>query len=725
MAYKGFIIVESPAKARTLQKYVGKDYLVKASMGHVIDLPKNRIGIDVKKNFTPKYITIANKEKIIKELKDSLKDSEAVYLATDPDREGEAIAWHLARVLKIPDDSLSRIELHEITPDALKNALENSRTIDMERVNAQQARRMLDRLVGYNLSPVLWKKVASGLSAGRVQSVAVRLIVERQKEIDAFVKEEYWTISVLLEGGEVAIAFKAGLVSYKNKKIAIPDETQAVSIKSFLETNGFVVAAAPEKKRQKREAPLPYITSTLQQDASRRLGFKVSKTMKIAQQLFEGLEIGDDGPAGLITYMRTDSTRISEGARSEAVEFIDKTYGQNFIGKQRVHNKKAGTQDAHEAIRPTNVFLDMEHLKRALTTDQFKLYSLIRDRFLASQMSPCENEIITLNIDCGDYRFTSQGTSVIFPGFTIIYSELKDDKQGEDESASLPKVQAGDPLKLLNIEPKQHFTQPPPHYTEATLVKALEKNGIGRPSTYAPIVDTIQKREYVKLVEKKFVPTKLGIVVTELLVNNFPDIVDVNFTAGLETELDKIEEGDAEMVSVLGNFYEPFITNLNNVEKAIERVESISISEETGEFCEKCSKPMIIRRGPYGKFFACSGYPECKNTKPYVEKIGIPCPKEGCGGSVIQKRSKKAVFYGCDRYPECDFTSWYRPLDKKCPECGGVMVLKYTRGGKGYTQCINDCKGYSSGKLNKEAVANIKLPAEEPGGEPEKKDKEA
>ena len=714
MSYKGFIIVESPAKARTLQKHAGKDYLVKASMGHVIDLPKNRIGIDVKKDFTPKYVTIPNKDKIIKDLRDSLKESDNIYLATDPDREGEAIAWHIARALNIPQDSPVRIELHEITPDALRNALSNSKLIDMERVNAQQTRRVLDRLVGYNLSPVLWKKVTAGLSAGRVQSVAVRLIVERQKEIDSFKTEEFWTMTVTLIGGEPNISFDAGLISFKNKKINITNEKQAFEIRDFLKNNMFTVALEPEKKLHKKEAPLPYITSTLQQDASRRLGFKVARTMKVAQALFEGLDLGDEGPVGLITYMRTDSTRISDSARQEAVDFIEKVYGRKYIGKKRTFVKKVGTQDAHEAIRPTNINLDMEHLKKALSSDQFRLYSLIKERFIASQMSACESEIITLTIRCGDYLFTSRGGSIIFPGFQVIY---KDIKEGNEENEielkfAFPNVREGDIVALSKIEPKQHFTQPPPSYTEATLVKALEKNGIGRPSTYAPIVETIQKREYVKLTDKKFVPTKLGIVVTDLLVKNFPDIVDINFTANLENELDKIEEGSLEMLSVLSSFYEPFIKNLHSVEKTINRVDSSSIAEETDEICEKCDSAMIVKRGPYGKFFACSNYPECKSTKPYSEKIGIPCPKEGCSGSVIQKRSKKAVFYGCDRYPECDFTSWHRPLEKKCSDCGGIMVLKYTKSGKGYTQCINSCK---YGAFGKGASAKTKTKTENKG----------
>lgn len=696
MSYKGFIIVESPAKARTLQKYVGKEYIVKASMGHVIDLPKNRIGIDVKKNFEPKYITIPGKEKIIKELKSSLKDAEKVYLATDPDREGEAIAWHLSHALGLDEAQPIRIELHEITPEALSAALEHSRLIDLNKVNAQQARRMLDRLVGYNLSPVLWKKVSAGLSAGRVQSVAVRLITERQKEIDAFVSEEYWSIAAMLKPQEHEQLIKATLATYKKKKININSESEAMQIVEFLKQNPFEVAVEPDKRRHSKEPPMPYITSTLQQDASRRLGFKVSKTMKIAQQLFEGLDLGEEGTVGLITYMRTDSTRVSQTAHEDAIDFISTKFGKNYAGKSRVHRKKTGIQDAHEAIRPTNLRRNMENLKKVLTSDQYRLYSLIRDRFLASQMAPCEIESVTLHTTCGDYGFISQGSSVIFPGFTSVYNELKDDRDVDDSSqSSLPVLPKGTRPILVEIEPKQHFTQPPSGYTEASLVRALEKNGIGRPSTYAPIVETIQKREYVKLTDKKFVPTKLGLVVTDMLVKNFPDIVDITFTATLENDLDKIEEGKEELVKVLGDFYSPFIDNLNKVEKNIERVDSSSIAEETGELCEKCSSPMIVKRGPYGKFFACSRYPECKTTKPFVEKVGVKCPK--CGiGNVIQKRSKRALFYGCDRYPECDFTSWNRPLDKKCPDCGAVMVLKYTKSGKGYTICINDCKGILS-----------------------------
>lgn len=722
MKYKGFIIVESPAKARTLEKYAGKDYIIKASMGHIRDLPKNRIGIDVKNGFEPTYVIIANKNKVKNDLIECMEKAEKTYLATDPDREGEAIAWHLAEILGIPQDQQVRIELHEITPGAFKAALENPRAINMEKVNAQQARRMLDRLVGYNLSPVLWKKVAPGLSAGRVQSTAVRLISERQKEIDSFKSEEYWTISAICGhgSGKAETQFKAELVSFNDKKITIKNEEEAEEIKRFLESNEMFISGEPKKKINSKEAPLPYITSTLQQDASRRLGFKVIKTMKIAQQLFEGLDIGEEGPAGLITYMRTDSTRIADSAREDAVKYITEKYGSEYIGRKRSVKKKAGVQDAHEAIRPTDLFRDMSLLKKALTPDQFRLYSLIRDRFIASQMSPCKTEVTSADIRCGGdglkylmpcggynneckipygvYRLHTQGSETIFDGFTKLYNISKEEiansisNPSEDcsQEGTLPLFSDGDPISLKSTEGKQHFTQPSPQYTEASLVKALEKNGIGRPSTYAPIVETIQKRDYVKLDEKKFTPTKLGNVVTDLLVENFSEIVDISFTAHMESELDEIELGNAEYISVLKNFYDPFITNLKKVEKEINRVDSGSISEETGEICEKCGKPMIIKRGPYGKFLACSAYPECKSTKPYLEKIGLACPK--CGtGQVIQKKSKKAVFYGCDRYPECDFTSWHRPIDKKCQFCGSPMVVKYTKSGKGYTQCMNAC----------------------------------
>lgn len=679
------IIVESPAKARTLQKFVDKSCTVKASMGHVRDLPKSRLGVEIEKDFLPRYVTIGGKEKVLSELKEEAKKSEAIYLAPDPDREGEAIAWHLAAMLGIKDTS--RIELHEITKDALKTALQNPSPINMDKVNAQQARRILDRLVGYKLSPLLWRKVTSGLSAGRVQSVAVRLIVERQREIDSFKPVEYWTIAADLKKDGQKEVFTAQLARVKNKKIEISDEKSARDIEEKLKSTPFIVAKEPERKIQMREPSPPFITSTLQQEASRRLNFNVGKTMRVAQQLFEGLDIGEEGQVGLITYMRTDSTRIAESAREEAVNYIGSTYGSDYVGPARTFKKAKGAQEAHECVRPTSVFRDMENLKGVLTHDQFRLYKLIFDRFLASQMASCKVEVMTAEILSGDYLFRAQGSKILFPGFTRLYIELKDEKDGEEDETKLPELHKDEILSLIKLITVQHFTQPPPQYTEATLVKALEKNGIGRPSTYAPIVETIQKRGYVEYKEKKFRPTNLGTVVTDLLVKHFTDIVDINFTAQVEEALDRIEDGEADWVRVLREFYEPFNNTLNAVEKDIEKVKNVY--EETDEKCEKCGSAMIIRHGRFGKFLACSAYPECKNTKPFSEKIGIACPKEGCGGSIIAKRSKKGTFYGCDKYPNCDYTSWYKPIDKKCPECGSLLVLKFAKSRKAYPQCVN------------------------------------
>jgi len=685
VAKKSLIIVESPAKARTLQKFVDKSCTVKASMGHVRDLPKSRLGVEIEKDFLPRYVTIGGKEKVLSELKEEAKKSEAIYLAPDPDREGEAIAWHLAAMLGIKDTS--RIELHEITKDALKTALQNPSPINMDKVNAQQARRILDRLVGYKLSPLLWRKVTSGLSAGRVQSVAVRLIVERQREIDSFKPVEYWTIAADLKKDGQKEVFTAQLARVKNKKIEISDEKSAREIEEKLKSTPFIVAKEPERKIQMREPSPPFITSTLQQEASRRLNFNVGKTMRVAQQLFEGLDIGEEGQVGLITYMRTDSTRIAESAREEAVNYIGSTYGSDYVGPARIFKKAKGAQEAHECVRPTSVFRDMENLKSVLTHDQFRLYKLIFDRFLASQMASCKVEVITAEILSGDYLFRAQGSKILFPGFTRLYIELKDEKDGEEDETKLPELHKDEILSLVKLITVQHFTQPPAQYTEATLVKALEKNGIGRPSTYAPIVETIQKRGYVEYKEKKFRPTNLGTVVTDLLVKHFTDIVDINFTAQVEEALDRIEDGEADWVRVLREFYEPFHNTLNAVEKDIEKVKNVY--EETDEKCEKCGSAMIIRHGRFGKFLACSAYPECKNTKPFSEKIGIACPKEGCGGSIIAKRSKKGTFYGCDKYPNCDYTSWYKPIDKKCPECGSLLVLKFAKSRKAYPQCVN------------------------------------
>lgn len=699
MADKHLIIVESPAKARTLQKFVSKDYSIKASLGHVRDLPKTRIGVDVEHQFTPRYVNIQGKQAVIKEIKDAARTSDHIYLAPDPDREGEAIAWHISSVLNLSD--VLRIQLHEITREALYRALENPAKIDMDKVYAQQARRILDRLVGYKLSPLLWRKVTGGLSAGRVQSVAVRLIVERQREIDAFVKSEYWTIAAELMKEGQNIPFKADLIKYRNEKIEIPNEEHALQIKEELEKSLFTVAKPPQKKVQKREPSPPFITSTLQQEASRRLNFNVGKTMRVAQQLYEGLDIGEEGRQGLITYMRTDSTRIAEAARAEAEEFIESRYGAEYKGPRRTYKKVAGAQEAHECIRPTSMFRDFPNLRKLLTPDQFRLYRLIHDRFIASQMAACELDVVTVEIASDGYLLKAQGSSVRFPGFTKVYSEDKDENQEkDDETAIIPELMLGEKLVLGKILPVQHFTQPPPLYTEATLVKTLEKNGIGRPSTYAPIVETIQKRGYVELKEKRFNPTILGVAVTDLLVKHFNNIVDYNFTAQIEQELDKIEEGKVNWVQVLQDFYGPFSETLSFVEDKIEKV--TNVYEVTEEKCDNCGKPMVIKTGRYGKFLACSGFPECKTTKPYYEKIGVACPK--CNGSIIAKKSKKGVFYGCTGYPGCDFTSWNKPIDKKCTACGSIMVLKFGRNRKAYPQCINpDCTKKDKKKA-KEAV---------------------
>jgi DNA topoisomerase I len=716
VAKKSLIIVESPAKARTIQKFVDSNFTVKASMGHIRDLPKSRIGVDIDHDFAPKYVTIKGKEKIIEELRKEAKKCESVYLAPDPDREGEAIAWHLSTALDVPNSS--RIALHEITRDALKAALQNSGTIDMKRVDAQQARRILDRLVGYKLSPLLWRKVRYGLSAGRVQSVAVRLIVDRKRDIDKFQETEFWTITAELSKPQEKSRFSAELIKENNKKAEIADEKKAREIEELLKGAPFVVKKNPEKRIHKKEPAAPFITSTLQQEASRRLNFNVGKTMRVAQQLFEGLDLGDEGSVGLITYMRTDSTRISEAAREEACEFIRKAYGDEYVGPARVFKKSKGAQEAHECIRPTGLFRNLENLRRVLSNDQFRLYKLIFDRLVASQMASCEEEVITADIDANIFLFRAQGRSVLFPGFTRLYTESKDEKDKDDEGGlqNLPRLSKGDQLTLNKLIPRQHFTQPPPQYTEATLVKALEKNGIGRPSTYAPIVETIQKRGYVELKEKKFSPTNLGIIVTDLLIKHFSDIVGINFTAQIEEKLDKIEEGKARWVNVIRDFYQPFIDNLNTVEKQIEKVQIEKVKivyEETDEKCEKCQKPMVIKKGRFGKFLACSGFPECKNTKPFLEKIGVSCPREGCNGSIVTKRSKRGLFYGCEHYPKCDFTSWNRPIDEKCTACSSLMVIKSSRNGKTFPQCSNkDCVMYQA--KSKEPAA----PSEEATADP-------
>ncbi|MBO8137983.1 MAG: type I DNA topoisomerase [Desulfotomaculum sp.] len=684
---KTLVIVESPAKAKSIGKFLGKNYKVKASMGHVRDLPKSQFGVDVENDFNPKYITIRGKGDIIKELKSAVKKADKVLLASDPDREGEAIAWHLQKILGIKEDTPCRIEFNEITKNAIKNAVKKPRTLNKNLINAQQARRILDRLVGYNLSPLLWRKVKKGLSAGRVQSVAVRMIVDREEEIKNFVPEEYWSLTAKLSKPGKG-SFEAKLSKHKNKKVKIQSKEEMDKV--LAELNGLEPQVEKVSRKEKLRLPAaPFTTSSLQQEAYRKLNFTARKTMVVAQQLYEGLEIGDEGITGLITYIRTDSKRVSETAKEDAKKLIKERFGPSYVPKEvkqaGAGQKKEGkVQDAHEAIRPTYVHLDPESIKEYLTRDQYRLYKLIWLRFIASQMAPAVMDTTSLDIKVGEYLFRANGSVVKFPGFMQVYTE--DDGKKEDEGL-LPELSEGDKLKIEKYEPKQHFTQPPPRYTDATLVKALEEKGIGRPSTYAPIVDTIQKRGYVVRENKQFYPTELGTIVVELLKEHFPDIINLEFTAEMEENLDKIEEGGLDWVKVLKEFYKPFKKTLEKADNAIGKVE---IEDEvTDEICEKCGRNMVIKFGRYGKFLACPGFPECRFTKPLLEPTGVKCPQ--CSGDIVLRRSKKGrKFYGCSNYPQCEFVIWDQPVKEKCPECGGLMVKKNARGKGSYYKCINE-----------------------------------
>ncbi len=681
---RSLIIVESPAKARSLEKFSHGHYIVKASMGHVRDLPKSNIGVDTDNDYVPKYVTIRGKKNILDDLRKSAKNAPKIFLASDPDREGEAIAWHLAKILKV--EHPLRIEMHEITKDAFKNAIENTRSINMDLVNAQQARRILDRLVGYNLSPLLWRKITGGLSAGRVQSVTVKLICDRQREIDAFEPEEYWTIAILASklNDLKKDAFEANLLKKNNKKIDISDKESSDKILAQLKLEKFIVQSVSVKEQKKNPYP-PFKTSTLQQDAHRKLGYKARKTMKLAQQLYEGIDIGSAGPTGLITYMRTDSVRLSPGSLAEADDFIRETFGEEYRSKGRVFSgkSKGKVQDAHEAVRPTSAFRTPEIMKQYLKRDQLRLYTLIWERFIASQMAACIMENVSVDILAGEYLFRATDSKVKFPGFTKIYGN-----NGKREKNPIPSLEANEELKVHEFLPKQHFTQPPPAYTEASLIKTLEEKGIGRPSTYAPIVDTIQARGYVILEEKKFKPTDLGYKVTDMLAEFFPDILNVDFTAGMETKLDKVEEGNENWVEIIDKFYKPFALTLSDAD---EKIPKVNMEPEPAGFnCEKCDSPMIIKRGRFGKFIACSAYPECKNTKPFLEEIGVPCPLDGCEGQVIQKRSRKGkTFYGCSNFPKCTFASWYKPLNEKCSRCGKPLVLRFSKQGRAFKTCMD------------------------------------
>ncbi|MBV7320661.1 MULTISPECIES: type I DNA topoisomerase [Bacillus] len=676
------VIVESPAKAKTIERYLGKKYKVKASMGHVRDLPKSQMGVDIEQNFEPKYITIRGKGPVLKELKTAAKKAKKVYLAADPDREGEAIAWHLAHSLDLDLHSDCRVVFNEITKDAIKESFKHPRMINMDLVDAQQARRILDRLVGYKISPILWKKVKKGLSAGRVQSVALRLIIDREKEINDFKPEEYWTIDgTFLKGQET---FEAGFFGKNGKKLPLKSEADVKDILSQLKGNKYTVEKVTKKER-KRNPALPFTTSTLQQEAARKLNFRAKKTMMIAQQLYEGIDLGKEGTVGLITYMRTDSTRISNTAVDEAAAFIDQTYGKEYLGgKRKPAKKNENAQDAHEAIRPTSVLRKPSELKAVLGRDQLRLYKLIWERFVASQMASAVLDTMSVDLTNNGLTFRANGSKVKFSGFMKVYVEGKDD-QLEEKDRMLPDLQEGDTVLSKDIEPEQHFTQPPPRYTEARLVKTLEELGIGRPSTYAPTLDTIQRRGYVGLDNKRFVPTELGQIVLELIMEFFPEIINVEFTAKMEKDLDNVEEGNIEWVQIIDNFYTDFEKRVKKAESEMKEVEIEP--EYAGEDCELCSSPMVYKMGRYGKFLACSNFPDCRNTKPIVKQIGVKCPSCGEGNIVERKSKKKRIFYGCDRYPDCEFVSWDKPIERKCPKCGKMLVEKKLKKGI-QVQCV-------------------------------------
>lgn len=684
------VIVESPAKAKTIKKYLGSNYEVVASMGHVRDLPKARLSVDIKNHFAPKYEIIKGKEKLVKELKTLAGDSDNVYLATDPDREGEAISWHLAYILGLPEDYCKRVEFNEITKTGVKNGMDNPRSINIDLVNAQQARRILDRLVGYKLSPFISQKIRRGLSAGRVQSVAVRIIVDREEEIRKFKPEEYWTIDAKFIPKGSRKSFSASLYSDANGKIKIQNQEQADKIEADLQDAEYMITKVRHGTRKKSPAP-PFITSTLQQEASRKLGFQSRRTMKVAQELYEGVEIQGMGATGLITYMRTDSLRISNVAIDEVTQYIASEYGNEYLPpKPRFFKSRSNAQDGHEAIRPSMPSLAPDKIKDSLTSDQYKLYKLIWKRFTASQMADCIQKTTQADIEANGYTFKASGYYVDFPGFTTLYVEGKDEE--EEKSSQLPPLEKNMPVRCKELKKNQHFTQPPARYTEASLIKALEEYGIGRPSTYAATITTITGREYVKREAKSLVPTELGEAVTKLMKERFPNIVNVKFTAGMEEDLDKVEHGDEEWVELLDNFYGDFDATLKKAKTEMEGVKIQLKEDETDIICDKCGRKMVVKVGRYGKFIACPGYPECKNIIKYVEKTGVTCPK--CGGDVIVKHTKsKRIFYGCSNYPECDFVSWNEPVNEKCPQCGEILFKK--KGKKPVLFCAKEGCGFT------------------------------
>jgi len=678
------IIVESPAKSKTIKKFLGSNYKVEASMGHIRDLPKSQLGIDIENNFEPKYINIRGKADLIKKLKKAAKDSKKVFLATDPDREGEAISWHLASLLDVPEKNLVRVTFNEITESAVKKAIANPRNIDMNLVDAQQARRVLDRIVGYKISPLLWKNVKKGLSAGRVQSVAVKLIVDREREIEKFIPEEYWSITATLAKEKDKKTFEAKFYGKDNKKVEIHSKEEADKILKDLKNADYIISGIKPGEKKRHPAP-PFITSTLQQEASRKYGFGASKTMMIAQQLYEGLDIKGHGTIGLITYMRTDSTRISDEAQKEAETIIKNTYGDDYYpATPNVYKSKKSAQDAHEAIRPSYLHLKPEEIKDSLSNEQYKLYKLIWERFMASQMASAIFTTLAIDIDANGYNLKANGSQVKFPGFMTLYIETNESGEN-DKDVILPPLNEGEKVVKKEITPKQHFTEPPPRYSEASLVKTLEEKGIGRPSTYAPTITTIISRGYIEREKKVLYPTELGTIVNDLLNDHFTNIMDIAFTAEMETDLDEIEEGKIPWKEVIENFYGPFAETLQIAEEKIGKVELTY--EESDVPCEKCGRMMVIKQGKYGKFLACPGFPECRNAKPIVEETGKLCPV--CRGKVLVRKTRRGKkYYACENSKACNFMIWEEPTDTNCPKCGNFMYKK----GKKLICCNDTCK---------------------------------
>lgn len=675
---KNLVIVESPAKAKTIEKYLGRSYKVVASVGHIRDLKKSSMSIDFDNNYEPQYINIRGKGPLINSLKKEAKNAKQIFLASDPDREGEAISWHLAHILDLDLKGKNRVVFNEITKDAVKNAFVEPRQIDMDLVDAQQARRVLDRIVGYSISPILWKKVKKGLSAGRVQSVALKLIIDRENEIKAFKPEEYWSIDGFFKKGNKK--FQANFYGLDNKKTKLKSNDDVKKVLTRIKNDDFLVDKV-EKKERKRNAPLPYTTSSLQQDAANKINFRTRKTMMVAQQLYEGIRLGSNGQQGLITYMRTDSTRISPVAQNDAANYITEHFGAEYSKHGNHVRNASGAQDAHEAIRPSNVNHTPESIAKYLDKDQLKLYTLIWNRFVASQMTAAVFDTVKVNLTQNGVLFIANGSQIKFKGYMAVYND-------SDKTKVLPEMIKGETVKKISANPEQHFTQPPARYSEASLIKTLEENGVGRPSTYAPTLETIQKRYYVRLVSKRFEPTELGEIVNSLIIEFFPDIVDVKFTAEMESKLDEVEVGKEEWQKVIDQFYKPFE---KEVIKAEEQMEKIQIKDEPAGFdCDICGHPMVIKLGRYGKFYACSNFPDCHNTKAITKEIGVICPICQKGQVIERKTKRNRIFYGCDRYPDCDFTSWNKPIGRDCPKSGDFLVEKKIRGGGKQVVCSNE-----------------------------------